>query len=214
MPHVEFSLIQKIILFAIPILFAITLHELAHGWVASRLGDSTAKMLGRITLNPLKHIDPVGTILVPALCLIFGGFMFGWAKPIPVNGRNLRHPRRDQFLVALAGPGANLLMAVFWAFLARLGMEFKLAPLLAMSMTGVYLNCLFALLNLLPLPPLDGSHMLSVLLPKRLSYHYDKLGRYGLIILILLMITNVLSFILDPAVSTVADFFFTSLSLK
>jgi Zn-dependent protease len=180
----EFTLIQKIIIYSIPVIFAITVHEVAHGWMASRLGDQTARMMGRLTLNPVKHIDPVGTIMVPIIMLMFTPFMLGWAKPVPVNWHNLRHPRRDMAWVAVAGPAANLLMLAIWALLAKLillsgagNSEFGL-PFMAMAMGGILINIVLIVLNLLPVPPLDGSRIVSSLLPPRSAILYNRLEPY------------------------------------
>ncbi len=196
----ELSLLQKISIWALPVVFAITLHEVAHGWIAKLLGDRTAEQQGRLTLNPLHHIDPVGTLLLPGLMLLFSGFVFGWAKPVPVNWGRLRNPKRDIGLVAVAGPAANLAMIVMWILLSRLAILANLAfvsrPLLFMAAAGIFINGMLMILNLLPLPPLDGGRVMSCLLPSRLSYKFDKLEPYGFIILILLMVTNMLSMIL------------------
>lgn len=200
----ELSLIQKFAIGALPVLFAITVHEVAHGWVAKRLGDSTAFMLGRLTLNPIKHIDPVGTLLVPGLMLLFGGFLFGWAKPVPVNWNNLRQPRRDMALVAIAGPTANLIMALLWAGLMKvslilpLSLSFIAQPLLLMGVVGIKINLILMILNLLPLPPLDGSRVISSLLPDKLSWRYEQIEKYGLFILIALLVTGALGQLIGP----------------
>ncbi len=203
----EFTLIQKIIIYSIPVIFAITVHEVAHGWMASRLGDQTARMMGRLTLNPVKHIDPVGTIMVPVIMLMFTPFMLGWAKPVPVNWRNLRHPRRDMAWVAVAGPAANLLMLVIWALLAKFillsgtgNSEYGL-PFMAMAMGGVLINIVLIVLNLLPVPPLDGSRIVSSLLPPRSAILYNRLEPYGLMIVLALMATGILGDIMMPAIS-------------
>lgn len=194
---------QRLILFAIPVIFAITVHEVAHGWVANKLGDPTARMLGRITLNPIKHIDPIGTIAVPALLLYLGGFIFGWAKPVPVTWKNLRHKVRDPILVAVAGPLSNFIMAIFWAFVYKFS---QLAPgavgnnLSVMGQAGIMINIILLVLNLLPIPPLDGSRVVSVLLPGPLSWQYNRLEPYGFFILIALIITGILSAIMMPFV--------------
>lgn len=194
----EFTLIQKIIIYAVPIIFAITVHEVAHGWVASKLGDQTARMMGRLTLNPIKHIDPIGTIVVPIVMLIFTPFLLGWAKPVPVDWRNLRRPRQDMAWVALAGPGANLLMLIFWVLVAKLiiisgfGNQSYAIPLMAMALAGVFINIILMVLNLIPIPPLDGSRVLSALLPPRAAIHYNRLEPYGIIIILILLLTGVL----------------------
>jgi Zn-dependent protease len=185
----QLSLLQILAVAAIPVLFAITLHEVAHGWVARRFGDRTAEMLGRLTINPLKHIDPIGTVIVPALALMTTGFLFGWAKPVPVSIRNLRNPRRDMMLVAAAGPGSNILMAIFWAFFTKLitvsGLEgMTLQFFLTMGQIGVLINVILAVFNMLPIPPLDGGRVLSGLLPPRMSTRLDALEPYGLIVVL------------------------------
>lgn len=201
---IEFNLLQKILLWGIPLLFAITVHETAHGWIAYRLGDPTAKMLGRLTLNPVKHIDMIGTIVLPALTAMLGGFIFGWAKPVPITWRNLKSIRRDMFLVALAGPMANILMALMWAALSKVGGYLEMhniafgIGLSAMGKVGIYVNCLLGVLNLIPLPPLDGGKILMSLLPPRWSYHLLPLERHGIWILLLLLVTGVLGFIISP----------------
>ncbi len=200
----EFSLIQKIILGTVPVVFAITVHEVAHGWVASQLGDQTARLLGRLTLNPIKHIDPIGTVVLPLLLLSFGGFVFGWAKPVPVDWRNLRRPRRDMALVAAAGPGANLVMLVLWALFARylMGQETELGdatlPWFYMAGVGMTINIALIVLNLLPLPPLDGSRIVASLLPPRQAAQYNRLERWGIVILLVLLATHVLDRIMGP----------------
>jgi len=203
----ELSLLQKISIWVLPVVFAITVHEVAHGWVAKLLGDRTAEAQGRLTLNPLNHIDPVGTLLVPGLMLLFSGFVFGWAKPVPVNWGRLHNPKRDTGLVAVAGPAANLMMIVFWILLSRLAIAMNLAllsrPLLFMAAAGIFINSMLMLLNLLPLPPLDGGRVMSSLLPVRLSIKFDKLEPYGFIILIILMVTNALSMILGGPLNLV-----------
>lgn len=198
----ELTLIQKIAVWALPVIFAITVHEVAHGWVANRLGDPTARMLGRLTLNPIKHIDPIGTVLVPAVLLALGGFMFGWAKPVPVTAQNLKNPRRDMAIVAAAGPAVNLIMAVLWALVARfaqfLPSESLAMPLTYMGFAGISINILLAVLNLLPIPPLDGGRVVSNLLPPRASAQYDQIEPYGFFILLGLIITGALGYLLGP----------------
>ena len=189
---------QKIIIYSIPVIFAITVHEVAHGWVANKLGDRTAKIMGRLTLNPLKHIDLVGTIIVPLILLMAGNFLFGWAKPVPVDWRNLRRPRQDMAWVALAGPAANLLMLILWTLFAKLVASFGQAdpamaqPLIFMALAGVLINIILMVLNLIPLPPLDGSRVMSALLPSHLAVKYNQLEPYGMIILLLLFATGIL----------------------
>jgi Zn-dependent protease len=200
------SLIQKIAVVAIPAIFAITLHEAAHGWMAGRLGDKTAQMLGRVTINPIRHIDPLGTIIVPLLMALFTPYMFGWAKPVPVNWRNFQKPRKDMGLVALAGPSANLLMALFWAMVARVGdllyTQFELIalPLVLMGVAGVFVNALLLVLNMLPIPPLDGGRVVNALLPPRYSVVFSKLEPYGLFIVLALLFSGAFFYLLVPIV--------------
>ena len=205
----ELSLLQRVAVWVLPVLFAITVHETAHGWMALRLGDPTAKMLGRLTLTPIKHIDPLGTILVPGLMLLFSGFLFGWAKPVPITAQNLRNPKADMAWVALAGPLSNLLMAVFWALVARLGVMIGGAGgelslfLIYSGVAGIFVNTLLMVLNLLPIPPLDGGRVLSALLPGRLSWQLDRLEPFGFFILLALLFTGVLGMILWPIIGLV-----------
>jgi Zn-dependent protease len=200
----DLPLIQKIIIFAIPIIFAITVHEVAHGWVAYKLGDHTAKMLGRLTLNPIKHIDPIGTVLVPALLIYMGGFLFGWAKPVPVDWRNLRNPKRDMAYVAVAGPASNLIMAIIWAIIYKLALisgPSSGGPMYAleqMCYVGIGINTLLMILNLFPVPPLDGSRVMASLLPPKLAISYNKLEPFGLFIVLALLMTGVLFNVIAP----------------
>jgi Zn-dependent protease len=197
---------QRLAIWVLPVLFAITLHEVAHGWAAEKLGDKTARRLGRISLNPIRHIDPVGTVLVPLLLFFTSGFIFGWAKPVPVTWENLRRPKRDMALVAVAGPGANLLMAIGWALLAKLAAgAASLSPAMAqglvlMGLAGLQINIVLMVLNLLPLPPLDGSRIVSGILPPGPERAYAQIEPYGIVILLLLMVTGVLSKLLIPPV--------------
>lgn len=203
----DLTIIQKIAIWALPLIFAITLHEVAHGFVASLFGDYTAKLSGRLTLNPIKHIDPIGTILIPLIMLYFSNFIFGWAKPVPVDPRNMHHPRRDMAIVALAGPLSNLLMAMFWGLIAKVGFLVEQGngawfgiPLIYMGSAGIMINVVLGVLNLIPLPPLDGGKVLSSLLPPRAAYSFNMIEPYGFYILILLMFTGVLSNIMAPFV--------------
>ena len=196
------QLIQTIALAAIPVLFAITLHEAAHGYVARHFGDMTAWQQGRISLNPMRHIDPVGTILLPLLTLWMGGILFGWAKPVPVNFGNLRSPKKDMLWVALAGPASNIVMTLGWALFAKIALAFPenyySAPLLEMAMIGIKINVVLAALNLLPLPPLDGGRIAISMLPHRQAYQLSRIEPYGMFILIFLAVTPVLWWILSP----------------
>ena len=205
---------------AIPLIFAITLHEAAHGWVASKFGDKTALMLGRVTLNPAKHIDPIGTILFPIITLLLSGFIFGWAKPVPINYHNLNKPRRDMLLVALAGPIANLIMAFFWALIAKLTLLVFISnahPVLkttaafihASAQIGILINCLLLVLNLIPIPPLDGSRVVSSLLPPSMAYYYDKIEPFGIWIILGLLVFGILGYILWPPISYLTSFIST-----
>jgi Zn-dependent protease len=182
-----YNIAIRVLVNAIPLILAITLHEAAHGFVARHFGDNTAWMLGRVTLNPAKHIDPVGTIVFPLLSLVMGGVLFGWAKPVPVNFANLRNPRRDSFWVAAAGPGSNLLQAFAWVAVAVLlkDAESRVAQFwFAVAATGVAWNIAIAIFNLFPILPLDGGRMLTSLLPPRLAYRFSRLEPYGMFILI------------------------------
>lgn len=193
---------------AIPIIFAITLHEAAHGYVARYFGDPTAYQLGRISLNPIRHIDLVGTILVPALTLLFGGILFGWAKPVPVDYSRLRHPREDMRWVALAGPGVNLLMAFGWALLLKFGLStnnYFSVPLEEMSRIGISINLMLMAINLVPILPLDGGRVLFSLLPPHAAHTYGRSEPYGLPILLLLLVTGLLGIIVMPLIQIAAS---------
>ncbi len=204
-----FTKTQELFIWAIPVLFAITVHEVAHGWVAKQCGDKTAYILGRLTLNPFKHIDPVGTVLVPLLLFFSTGFVFGWAKPVPVSERNFKNPKRDMILVALAGPGVNILMALIWAVILQLASSLlyntgTLALVLHnMAIAGIIVNVLLACFNILPIPPLDGSRVLGVFLKGRLALWYYNIEKYGLFIIAFLLFTGVLSSVLHPLMQAV-----------
>ncbi len=207
----ELTLIQKIAVFALPVIFAITLHEAAHGYVARYFGDTTAASQGRITANPIKHIDLVGTILVPLGILIMsklfgaGAILFGWAKPVPVNFGNLRRPKQDMLWVAAAGPGMNFVMAVFWALVIQaghaLGSSFATAPMMLMGAAGVFINVILMALNLLPLPPLDGGRIAVSLLPVKQAIQFSRIEPYGFFILLGLLFTGLLSIVLWPLIN-------------
>lgn len=217
----KLNLIQIISIYALPVILAITLHEAAHGYVAKYFGDLTAYAQGRVSLNPLRHIDPVGTIALPLILLAVGkllgggGILFGWAKPVPVNFANLRHPKRDMLWVAAAGPFSNLVMALFWGLTMKLGLaiqgNFFALPLALMGAAGVFFNAIIMVLNLLPLPPLDGGRILVSLLPHRMAYAFSRIEPYGFLILIALLFTGVLGRIMWPligaAVALVAALF-------
>jgi len=204
----ELNTIQQVVVLVLPVLFAITVHEAAHGWVASKLGDSTAKQMGRVTLNPIKHIDPVGTVLLPLGMYLLTGFMFGWAKPVPVDWRNLRNPRRDMALVAIAGPGSNLLMAIFWALGMRIGVSLLDIlpwvgyPLIYMGTAGIMINSILMVLNLLPILPLDGGRIVASLLPPKLALPYSRLEPWGLFVIVGLLASGLLGSIIGPVLST------------
>jgi Zn-dependent protease len=203
------QLIQAIAIAALPVLFAITLHEAAHGYAARHFGDPTAYQLGRISLNPIRHIDLLGTIVIPIVILLMsnGDFLFGWAKPVPVDFRRLRNPKRDMFWVAAAGPLANLFMACGWALLLKLALLLPVSaytePLAAMSLLGITVNVVLMVLNLLPLPPLDGGRIAVSLLPMPLAASFARLEPWGFPILLLLLFTNVLGTILSPLTAAV-----------
>lgn len=207
----ELSIIQKIAIFALPVIFAITVHEAAHGYAARHFGDLTADQAGRITLNPLKHIDPFGTLLLPALTIMLGGVLFGWAKPVPVNFSRLKNPKKDMFWVAAAGPAANLVMAIFWIMVFKLSSavpDFMITPLGLMAQAGITINIILMVLNLLPLPPLDGGRIAVSLLPNNLARQFAKIEPYGFFILIALLFTGLLGAILLPMMQVVQSILF------
>ncbi|HOL65167.1 MAG TPA: site-2 protease family protein [Accumulibacter sp.] len=200
------ALLQTIAIAALPVILAITLHEAAHGYAARHFGDPTAWQQGRITANPLKHIDPLGTIVVPILILLLstGGLLFGWAKPVPVDFSRLRHPKADMLWVAAAGPAANLAMLLFWALLLKLAwllpVNFFSLPMARMAEIGISINIVLMVLNLFPLPPLDGGRIAISLLPKNLAWRYAQIERFGFVILLALLASGILGWLLDPLI--------------
>ena len=204
------AFLKNISIYAIPALLAITLHEVAHGWTARYFGDRTAEMLGRLSLNPLRHIDPIGTVLVPGLLLAVGGPLFGWAKPVPVATSMLRNPRRAMIVVALAGPAANLLMAAMWcgvlAAIARINGNETLDYWIGlMAQAGIVINVILAVFNLLPVPPLDGGRVLAGLLPSRVGARLEKIEPVGLFIVLGLSAFGVLGWLFNPAYRAVGQ---------
>ncbi len=203
---------------AVPMVFAITVHEVAHGWAALQLGDPTAKFAGRLTLNPIKHVDPLGTVIVPFAMLILssGAWAFGWAKPVPVAFHRLRKPRRDMILVAAAGPGINLVMAMGWALLlsqrAAPGLDLSADWIVRMCLIGITINVLLAVFNMLPIPPLDGGRVLAGLLPPQLARALQGVEPFGFLVVVALMITGVLWPLLDPIRLPLLRFFLRSVA--
>lgn len=201
----ELNSMQLIAVWVLPIVFAITVHEAAHAYVAFYYGDQTAKLQGRLSLNPLKHLDWMGTVIVPVLMIVFTGFAFGWAKPVPIDGRNLKNPRKDMIWIAFAGPFSNFVMGLLWALILRVALSMDLQSMAVLfviltAVAGIMINTILLVLNLLPLPPLDGSRILSGLLPVRLAIQYNKLEPYGFFIIIALMLFGLLGFILNPLI--------------
>ena len=199
------DLAYTIVVWAIPVLFAITLHEAAHGWVANKLGDPTAKKLGRITVNPIKHIDPIGTIVVPLFLAMVSGFILGWAKPVPVEPRYFKSPLLDMALVAVAGPVSNFFMACFWAMFIVIAQSFletssTLTFLADMGEKGIYINVILMVLNLLPILPLDGGRVLAGVLPRSLAVPFMQMERFGMAIILLLLVSGILGKIMWPLV--------------
>jgi len=201
----DLTVIQKIAIWAIPVIFAITMHEVAHGWVASLFGDQTARLAGRLTINPVKHMDLMGTVVVPLVMLVIGGFIFGWAKPVPVDARNMRNPRYSMVIVALAGPVSNLLMALFWALVVKFGLildNWFSTGLIYMGQAGMMINIVLCVLNCLPIPPLDGGQALAHLLPGRAGWYMYRIEPYGFLILVILILSGILSFVIEPVIYT------------
>jgi Zn-dependent protease len=206
----ELNLVQVIAIYAIPVILAITLHEASHGYVALRFGDTTAYAAGRVSLNPLRHIDPIGTVALPLALLAIGkligsgGLLFGWAKPVPVNFSNLRGPKLGMFWVAAAGPLSNLVMAILWAVALKCALSmpesYFAMPLALMAAAGIFVNVIFMVLNLLPLPPLDGGRILVSMLPRRLANAVARIEPYGFVILIVMLVSGALGFVLRPVI--------------
>lgn len=200
-------IIAQIFQFAVPLLFAVTLHEVSHGWVALKLGDSTAKLQGRLSINPLRHIDPIGTVLVPGLLFYLTGFIFGWAKPVPITWENLNNPKRDMAFVAIAGPFANLVMALIWACLAKLFLLISSSPnseliqyFVNMAKFGIIINFILMVLNLIPIPPLDGSRVVSSFFSTSFNQTLINFEFFGFILLLLLLVSGVLWVIILPII--------------
>lgn len=207
------SMIQGIAIYALPVILAITLHEAAHGYAAKHFGDNTAELEGRISLNPMRHVDPMGTVVVPLTMFIVSkltlgaGFLFGWAKPVPVDFEKLNRPKRDMLWVALAGPAANFFMALCWALVIKLGLALPESgfakPMILMGIAGIKINILLMVLNLLPLPPLDGGRMMVSILPRRLAYYFSLIEPYGFMILVVLLFSGVLGAVIWPIMAEI-----------
>lgn len=207
------SLIQTLAISALPVIFAITLHEAAHGYAARHFGDNTAWQAGRISLNPLRHVDPIGTLLVPLMILLVsgGGLLFGWAKPVPVDFGRLRHPKKDMLWVAAAGPAANLVMALGWAVVLKLAISVGgLTPyqdaMREMALSGMKVNGVLMILNLIPVPPLDGGRIAVSLLPWRAAVKFAQIERYGMLILLALLFTRILNYLIYPPLALFIGF--------
>lgn len=208
----QLTIIQLLAVWILPVLFAVTVHEAMHGIAAYFFGDKTALMLGRLTLNPIKHIDLVGTIIVPLLLLALGGFIFGWAKPVPISVNNLKNPRRDMALVALAGPFANFVMMILWAVIAKFGMILQqqgfnwALAIFYMGQAGIMINALLMVLNLLPIPPLDGGHIVAGFLPANLALQFKRIEPFGFIILLVLLVSGLLRYLISSPIFLLQSF--------
>jgi len=185
--------------YVIPIIFAITVHEVAHGWVAYKLGDNTAKSLGRLTLNPIPHIDILGTIIIPTILYLTSPFIFGFAKPVPINYNNLRNSKKDVIYVSIAGPLSNIIMALLWTLVLYIALLYGWFILGKMAAIGIFFNLLLAIFNMIPIPPLDGSVMIRTILPRRYLNQYDQLEVYGIFIVFALMFAGLFNFVILPA---------------
>ncbi len=211
----QFSTFSTIVLMAVPIIFAITVHEVAHGWIAKQLGDDTAASNGRLTLNPVKHMDPIGTVFVPFILVLFGHSPFGWARPVPVDWHNLRQPKRDMALVAIAGPAANLCMLLVWIGVLKAALFYghaasvPQAAIVVMAEAGIVINSILMILNLFPIPPLDGSRVVTAFLPNRLARIYVKVEPVGLIVVLLLFFTGYLGKWLMPVINGFNSFIYS-----
>jgi Zn-dependent protease len=208
----QLTTIQLIAVWTLPIIFAVTVHEIAHGFVASLLGDKTALLLGRLTFNPIKHIDLIGTIIVPILLLMFGGIIFGWAKPVPISMRNFRKPKRDMAIVAAAGPLSNFIMAIMWAGITKIAallLQHNFSGALAifyMGQAGITFNCLLFVLNFIPIPPLDGGHVMAGFLPPKFAVQFERIAPYGFFIILILLVAGLLGFVLNPLTNLLLHF--------
>lgn len=213
------QILETVTIWVLPVIFAITLHEAAHGWVANKLGDPTARVLGRITANPLKHIDLIGTVVVPLVLVTLGGFVFGWAKPVPVDARNFKKPVQHMAIVAAAGPVSNLLMACFWALIMAFAInwlepdQWLKRPLAMMAQAGVFINVVLMALNLLPLLPLDGGRVVAGFLSPQAAIKFMKIEPFGLIILLLLLFSGILGKILSPVIDQIQTIIYSIIGL-